>query len=469
MLTPHWRKVLLCSCLFAALTVLGTGLARVAAKSATEAPAGFNTPSFDGAQSLSNGIVEPPGDTYARDQEVYEENHSVQTGLGPVYNATACVSCHQNPNSGGARNHSVQTGLGPVYNATACVSCHQNPNSGGASQFTELRVGHKDENGNFVNPTIFINDGQNTITGRSIVNDRAIGPEAQEHIPATENIRALRAALNTLGDGFVEAIDDKTLIAIAEGQPELSEGRIHGEVVQAPIFEAPGQTRVGRFGWKDQHSSLLSFIGDAYLNEMGITNRLRPTDVTTVLKTTKDPEDVPDGLGLADIDHFAQFIRGTMVPPRDTALAATPAAIRGGELFSQVGCGVCHVQSITTAPAGTVIDGGLFIVPDALGIRLSILSATFCCMTSEPEMGLSRLARKTRPTNYGLRHFGACAQSPASCMTCGPKPRFMHDLRSLSLEDAIARHDGEAREPAKRFKELSPEERQALITFLKTL
>ncbi len=86
MLIPHWRKVLLCSCLFAALTALGTGLARVAAKSATEAPAGFNTPSFNGAQSVSNGIVEPPGDTFARDQEVYEQNHSVETGLGPVYN-----------------------------------------------------------------------------------------------------------------------------------------------------------------------------------------------------------------------------------------------------------------------------------------------------------------------------------------------------------------------------------------------
>ena len=314
MLMPHWRKVLLCSCLFATLTALGTGLARVAAKSATEAPAGFNTPSFNGAQSVSNGIVEPPGDTFARDQQVYEENETVANGLGPV------------------------------YNATSCVSCHQNPNSGAASQITELRVGHNDENGNFVNPTIFINDGKNTITGRSIVNDRAIGPEAQEHIPATENIRTLRAALNTLGDGFVEAIDDKTLIAIAEKQPELSEGRVHGEVVQAPIFEAPGQTRVGRFGWKDQHSSLLSFIGDAYLNEMGITNRLRPTDVTTVLKTTKDPEDQPDELGLADIDHFAQFIRGTMVPPRDTVLAATPAALRGGELFRQVGCSVCHVR-----------------------------------------------------------------------------------------------------------------------------
>jgi CxxC motif-containing protein (DUF1111 family) len=429
MFIPHWRKVLLCSCLFAALTALGTGLARVAAKSATEAPAGFNTPSFNGQQSVSNGIVQPHGDTFARDQDVYEQNHSVQTGLGPV------------------------------YNATACVSCHENPNSGGASQFTELRVGHKDENGNFVNPTIFINDGKNTITGRSIVNDRAIGPEAQEHIPATENIRALRAALNTLGDGFVEAIDDKTLIAIAEEQPEWSEGRVHGEVVQAPIFEAPGQTRVGRFGWKDQHGSLLSFIGDAYLNEMGITNRLRPTDVTTVLKTTKDPEDQPDDLGLADIDHFAQFIRGTMVPPRDALLAATPAALKGRELFRRVGCSVCHVESITTAPAGTVIDGGMFTVPEALGDKIIHPFSDFLLH----DIG----------TGDGIVQVGP--QDTANKLRTAPlwglrtKPRFMHDLRSLSPEDAISRHDGEAREPAKRFRELSPEEREALITFLKTL
>ena len=429
MLIPHWRRILLCSCLVAALTVLATGLARVAANSPTEAPAGFNTPSFNGTQSISNGIVQPPGDTFAHDQEIYEQDHSVATGLGPV------------------------------YNATACVSCHENPNSGGASQFTELRVGHLDENGNFVNPTIFINDGKNTITGRSIVNDRAIGPEAQEHIPATENIRALRAALNTLGDGFVEAIDDKSLIAIADRQPELSDGRIHGEVVQAPIFEAPGQTRVGRFGWKDQHSSLLSFIGDAYLNEMGITNRLRPTDATTVLKTTKDPEDQPDDLGLADIDHFAQFIRGTMVPPRDTALAATPLAIRGGELFRRVGCGVCHVESITTAPAGTVIDGGMFIVPDALGDKIihpfgDFLLHDIGTGDGIVQVGPQDTANKLRTAPlWGLR----------------TKPRFMHDLQSLSLEDAISRHDGEAREPAKRFKQLTPGERQALITFLNTL
>src|ERR1700733_11023926 len=429
MLIPNGRKLLLSSCVVGLVAALGTGLAGVAAKSATEAPAGFNTPSFNSAQSISNGIEEPAGDTFARDQQVYEENETVASGLGPV------------------------------YNATSCVSCHQNPNSGAASQITELRVGHNDENGNFVNPTIFINDGQITITGRSIVDDRAIGPQAQEGIPATENIRTLRATLNTLGDGFVEAIDDNTLIAIAAEQPQLSGGRVHGEVVMTPIFEAPGQTRVGRFGWKDQHSSLLSFIADAYLNEMGITNRLRPTEVTQVLNTTTGINDQPDELGLADIDHFAQFVRGTMVPPRDTELAATPAALAGQRLFGQVGCNVCHMEAITTAPVGTVIDGGMFTVPEALGDKIIHPFSDFLLH----DIG----------TGDGIVQVGP--QDTANKLRTAPlwglrmKARFMHDLGSLSLHNAIERHDGEAHDAAKSFRDLSAAQKEELITFLRTL
>jgi CxxC motif-containing protein (DUF1111 family) len=429
MLMPPRKKVLFCSCLFATLTALGTGVGGVAANSATEAPAGFNTPSFNGAASINNGLVEPAGDTFARDQQVYEHEETVAAGLGPV------------------------------YNATSCVTCHQNPNSGAASQITELRVGHNDANGNFVNPTVLINDRQDKISGRSIVDDRAIGPQAQERIPATENIRTLRASLNTLGDGFVEAIDDNTLIAIAAEQPELSKGRVHGEVVMAPIFEAPGQTRVGRFGWKDQHSSLLSFIADAYLNEMGVTSRLRPTEVTQVLNTTTGINDQPDELDMADIDHFAQFVRGTMVPPRDTALAATPAALAGQRLFGRLGCNVCHMEAITTAPVGTVIDGGMFTVPEALGDKVIHPFSDFLLH----DIG----------TGDGIVQVGP--QDTANKLRTAPlwglrtKARFMHDLGSLSLGNAIARHDGEAHDAAEDFGELSPKDREALITFLKTL
>ena len=157
--------------------------------------------------------------------------------------------------------------------------CHADPVTGGASQFTELRVGHRDASGNFVNPTVPINDGANTIAGRSIdQRSRDLCPRRRNTCRSRRTSGPLRAALNTLGDGFVEAIDDSTLLAIAEHQPGAANGRIHGEAIQVPVLEAPGQTRVGRFGWKDQHSSLLSFIGDAYLNEMGVTNRLRPKD-----------------------------------------------------------------------------------------------------------------------------------------------------------------------------------------------
>src|ERR1700758_5197274 len=230
------------------LAVLAVGVEGLAQQSATEAPTGFETPTLaqnPGSQSTSNGIAQPPGDTYALDQTRFEQDHDASTGLGPV------------------------------FNARACADCHQNPVSGGSSQFTEIRAGHQDANGNFVAATVPINDGANVIANRSIINDRALIPQAQEHIPDTENIRALRAALNTLGDGFVEAIDDSTLQAIAQHQVEISHGRIHGEAVEVPVLESPGQNRIGRFGWKDQHSSLLSFIGDAYLNEMGVTNRLR--------------------------------------------------------------------------------------------------------------------------------------------------------------------------------------------------
>jgi CxxC motif-containing protein (DUF1111 family) len=103
---------------------------------------------------------------------------------------------------------------------------------------------------------------------------------------------------------------------------------------------------------------------------MGVTNRLRPKDTTSVCKVTSDPEDVPDSIGLADIDHFAQFMRATKVPPRDAVLAATDGAQVGQRLFRAIGCNVCHVETIRTAHVGTAINGGAFVVPAALGDKI---------------------------------------------------------------------------------------------------
>lgn len=411
-------------------------------QSQTEAPAGFTTPTLGqaisptgeltvnaGAQSISNGIEEPPGDTFALDQAQFE------------------------------RRHDPSTGLGPVFNATSCVECHNNGVAGAANQFTEQRVGHNDANGKFVNPTITINTGANTITGRSIVNDRSICPQAQEHVPDTENVRSLRAVLNTLGDGFVESVDDKTFLAIAANQPAESNGMIHGEAIQVPILEAPGKTGIGKFGWKDQDPTILSFSGDAYLNEMGITNRLKPKDVTSVCKVTSDLEDKPDSLGMADIDHFAQFIRGTQVPPRDAALAATPDATTGQSLFNSIGCVTCHVSTLTTDPPGTVINGGTYTVPVALGNKVLHPYGDFLLHdvgTGDGivQAGPADTANKLRTVPLWGLHI---------------KSRFMHDNASATLNDAIERHGGEAQTVIEAFKFLSATQQQQLIVFLKSL
>src|ERR1700732_1601591 len=219
-------------------------------------------------------------------------------------------------------------GLGPLYNAQSCREYHQSPVSGAGSQVTEIRVGHLGRDGRFRTPAIPIAHGAEVITGRSLVNDRAICPNAafpdkeiQERVPETETIRTFRISLNLLGDGFVEALADQTLVDLSKEQCKSSHGKICGQILYVPIVEAPGKMGVGRFGWKDQHASLLSFAGDAYLNEMGITNTLQPTEVTSICNTVAEPNDKPGPDGLSDIDRFARFIRASKAPARDSQVA----------------------------------------------------------------------------------------------------------------------------------------------------
>ena len=97
--------------------------------------------------------------------------------------------------------------------------------SGGASQITELRVAHLGPDGRFRNPDIPIARGTEIISRRTLLNDRAICPNAalpdteiQERVPESESIRTTRISLNLLGDGFVEAVADQSLIDLARQQ-----------------------------------------------------------------------------------------------------------------------------------------------------------------------------------------------------------------------------------------------------------
>jgi CxxC motif-containing protein (DUF1111 family) len=377
-------------------------------------------------------------------------------------------------------------GLGPLYNAQSCRECHQSPVSGAASQVAELRVGHNGPDGHFRTPDIPIAHGAETITGRSLVNDRAICPNAafpdkeiQERVPETETIRTFRLSLNLLGDGFVEAIADQTLVDLSKQQCKSSRGKICGQILYVPIVEAPGQMGVGRFGWKDQHASLLSFSGDAYLNEMGITNRLQPTEVTNICNSAAEPNDTPGPDGLSDIDRFARFIRATKAPARDAQLASSPTAQKGLNLFEKIGCVTCHVAALTTAAAGTKINGGTFTIPPALGSVTFHPWGDFLMHDVGTGDGILQATRE----HYGHRVFQQMSdylskqnfESSRNKIRTAPlwgvrlRPRLMHDGASLTLLEAITRHRGEAAHVTQQFERLKRPDQEAIIDFLKSL
>jgi len=380
----------------------------------------------------------------------------------------------------------IPDGLGPLYNAQSCRECHQNPVSGSASQVNELRVGHIGKNGEFENPSIPIAHGTEVITGRTLVNDRAICPngafpdtEIQERVPDTETVRTFRVSVNLLGDGFIEAVTDQALEELSKEQCKKSRGKICGLVVHVPVLEAPGQTGVGRFGWKDQHASLLSFAADAYLNEMGITNTLQPDEVTNLCNTISEPNDTPGPDGLSDIDHFARVIRATKAPPPDAVLAATAKAKHGSDLFDKIGCSDCHVRTMTTAPAGTKVNGGAFTVPDALGQKQFSPYGDFLMHNVGTGDGIvipvvehygHRFAQRSW-SGYSPENFQETRNRIRTAPLWGvrTRSRLMHDGASVTLHDAIVRHGGEAKDAAKRFKSLKAADREALLTFLQSL
>jgi CxxC motif-containing protein (DUF1111 family) len=374
----------------------------------------------------------------------------------------------------------VADGLGPLYNAQSCRECHQNPQSGGASQITELRVGHRDRTGRFVNPSVPIARGTVVITGRTLINDRAICPNAafpdqeiQERAPAAETIRTQRLSLSLLGDGFIEAVADEEIAGIAARQCRTTHGRICGKPLSVPLLEAPGKNRIGRFGWKAQQASLLSFAADAYLNEMGITSRLLPDEVATICDTVKDPEDHPGADGLADIDRFARFVRSTKAPARDAELARGPAAIQGSKLFDAIGCATCHVRDMKTVSAGTSINGGTFEVPAALGGKIFHPFSDLLLHDVGTGDGISLAAAEHWGAQYQAmqRSYDLTANRLRTPPLWGlrMRSRLMHDGMSLTAVDAIRRHRGEASVARKRFLGLSERERNALLAFLESL
>ena len=349
----------------------------------------------------------------------------------------------------------VPNGLGPLYNAVSCLDCHQSIADGGHSQVRELRAGHHDRNGSFVGATITLNDGSK-VGPRSLINLRAICPEAIGQLGPQEDIRALRLSLPLFGDGFVEAVADDDLLKISKQQYDTTHGEIHGQAIYVDILEGKGGKRIGRFGWKDQHASLLSFASDAYLNEMGITNNFNQTEVTLTCNPTTG---ITEPNNTDDIFNFTKFMRALKAPPRAENLKLSLDAQVGADLFEQIGCQTCHVNNMHTVTAGTKLNGDDYTVSPAIGDKTFHPYGDFLLH----DIGTGDGIVQNGPPNT--------ANKVRTMPLWGVRTRveFLHDGRARDLFEAIRDHRGEADDSREAFARLSQEQKARIIAFLKTL
>jgi CxxC motif-containing protein (DUF1111 family) len=261
---------------------------------------------------------------------------------------------------------------------------------------------------------------------------------------------AHRQTTPRFGAGLVEAIPDQ---AISKGATLKKPDGIKGTVSMVQDV-ATGQTRVGRFGWKAQEATLLSFAGDAYVNEIGITNRLFPTEnapngnlaLLAEFDTVADPEDQTDPVtGKADIDRFTDFMRYLAPPPINPPTVSTKA---GEALFKQINCAVCHQPDWVTGPnAIAALNSVPFkLYSDLLLHDMGLLGDGIAQGTA----GITEM--RSAPL------WGLSARSP-----------YLHDGRAATVDAAIRAHDGEAAASRNRYIKLTPAQRQQLLDFLNSI
>ncbi len=334
----------------------------------------------------------------------------------------------------------VAGGLGPIFNNTSCAICHSVPAIGGSSAALVTRFGRV-EGGHF-DPL--------TQLGGSLLQAQAVDPGTLERIPEDATVVSRRQSTPLFGAGLIEAIPDADIQALARRK------KADGILGRAALVEdvATGRTRVGRFGWKAQHATLLSFAGDAYVNEMGITSRLFPSENAPNGDQEKlaqfdhvaDPEDVVDPVtGKGDIDTAADFMRFLAPPPTPRVTGAIQI---GFNQFVKVGCAECHVPTLFTGPNKV----------RALDRKPVVLFSDL-------------LLHDMGSLNDGIAQDDALANEMKTAPLWGLKhsPPYLHDGRAPTIIEAIRAHDGEGAPSRDRFNALTTSQQRQLLEFLNAL
>ena len=382
-------------------------------------------------------------------------------------------------------------GLGPTFNSNSCGSCHSQPSTGGTSPsmnafpFVGQTVGQNPQftvgqfmGGSNTIPFFVTADGPVrearfksdggvhdlfTITGRK----DAVGCTMAQPDFAAEAANgnlSFRIPTPVFGAGLIENIDDATILA----NLATSASR------QLGIAGVPNRSgndgSITRFGWKAQNKSLLVFAGEAYNVEMGVTNELfpnergypptpilpscifNPTPEDRTLFESADPTQVP-----SDVSAFANFMRFLDQPLPACSATGTPCSPeiqRGSTIFSAIGCANCHTPSLTTALSENT--------PAALSnVQANLFS----------DLALHHMGRGLAD---GISQGGAGPDQfrTAPLWGVGQRVFFLHDGRTSNLLQAIQEHAGqgsEANRVIENYEQLSRQDKQDLILFLRSL
>jgi CxxC motif-containing protein (DUF1111 family) len=337
----------------------------------------------------------------------------------------------------------TEEGLGPAFNGASCAVCHNVPAIGGGGTIAEVRAGRRDATGRF--QTL-------DATGETLFHLFSIPTHGcQAIVPPDANVFARRVPIPLFGAGLVEAIPDDTIVALEDPFDRDRDG-VSGRAARI-VDAATGERRIGRFGWKAQHATLLTFGADAYRNEMGITNDVFSAEVAYGVTAEQmracdrigDPEDIRDPrTQRRGIDNFASFMRFLGPVARD---GSTEQTRTGEQLFAAIGCATCHTPVLTTGPSSNPLFDRK---PVALFSDLLLHDVG----TGDGIVqGPAEDTEIRTPALWGLR-----LRRP-----------LLHDGSAATAEDAVRRHAHEAELARRGFEQLSDTDRAALLAFLRSL
>jgi CxxC motif-containing protein (DUF1111 family) len=422
-------------------------------------------------------------------------------GLGPTFNLDSCGGCHAQPAAGG---------VGPLPNPQISVATKMGATNAVPSFITSN--GPVREARFIRNPDGTPDGGVHdlfTIAGRSDApNCHLAQPDFAGAIAANNII--FRIPTPVFGAGLVENVPDAGLQASVAALAHLrSSLGISGH------FNTSGNDgTITRFGWKAQNKSLLIFAGEAYNVEMGVTNELFPNERNTTAGCAFNPtpEDTtnftnatnsgsPGSDFSSDVVNFAMFMRLLAPPapatpgttptassaststtgqsasstsvqlasaspdsvlpaasgsaaPSTSASAATSASVtRGQQVFTNIGCQACHVQSQTTAQSSfaSAQSNVAFSPFSDFGVH---------------SMGYGLADGVTQGNANGFQFRSA------PLWGVGQRVFFLHDGRTNDLKVAIEQHasqGSEANQVIQNFNMLGTTDQQSLLNFLRSL